>query len=250
MLGLVPMLGLSLGAMAGPDDVDMKRARPASQPSSRPTTQSTGSGIQSDASSAVKQLIARLGSPDFKTRESAQTALERLGEAAMPTLVEYVGHKNPEIANRVAALIRRPSDPELRVETAIRLMATADPDWMEMGVYMVFASPLEDYDLLAARAVESKGIERAILQPVVEQLKEWRGITLIHQEFVKKHTALGNTEKIKTQEELHQGSMYYQAESALAYAVEAAIEFKPVDGNEAAPTTRPVATSRPTPRDP
>ncbi|MBK8268193.1 MAG: hypothetical protein IPK83_07750 [Planctomycetes bacterium] len=222
----------------------MKQARSASQPTSRPTSQSSGSGKRSDASSAVRRLIARLGSPDFKTRESAQ-ALERLGEAAMPTLVEYVGHKNPEIANRVAALIRRPSDPELRVETAIRLLVTADPDWMEMGVYMVFASPLEDYDLLAARAVESKGIERAILQPVVEQLKEWRGITLIHQEFVKKHTALGNTEKIKTQEELHRGSMYYQAESALAYAVEAAIEFKPVDGNEAAPTTKPTVTSRP-----
>lgn len=206
------MIGGYLTALAGAEGAPKA---PATQPASAPAAS------QPAKDGEIRALVAQLGSPDFKTRESAQARLSQIGESAMPVLVEFVGSKDPEIANRIAALIKRPRNPELRVETAVRLLATTDPDWMEMGVYMVFESPVEDYDLFVERTKDASGLQRAIFKPVAEQLKEWRDTTIRHRDRQKALLADGREETAEKERGLHHGSMYYQAEAAYAYAIEA-----------------------------
>lgn len=162
-----------------------------------------------------------------------------MGEAALPYLIDFIGDANPEISNRIAAIIKRPKDPALRVEVAVRLLATADPDQMESGVYMLFESPIEDYDLFVKRTRNARGLERAIFQPVAEQLANWKKIT---ERFNRRYERLRREKPAVAAKELklHRGSMYYQAEAAYWTALDAAQAYPPVQGraNREA-TTRP-----------
>jgi hypothetical protein len=189
--------------------------------------------------SLVRRLVAELGAPAYRVREDAQKKLAQLGEKALPHLVEFIGSGDPEVANRITALIKRPEDPHLRIEVAVRLLATADPDWMEPAVHMLFETPTVDYDLFVRRTAGAKGIERAIFKPVAEQLHEWKRITEIfnrRHERLLRDTRIGATRK---ERKLHEGSKLYQAEAAYWSAVEAIEDYGMPKPARRYPATRP-----------
>lgn len=221
----------------------------AKLPASRPIEATAAPTTQPDFERRVHTLVKALGSSVYRERERAQLELARMGEAAVPVLVEFIGDPNPEIANRVTALIKRPSDPALRVETAVRLIATADPDHIELGVYMLFESPLEDYDLLIQRTSSLSGIQKATFVPIIEQMTQWRAITIRHLERQKMLLLENRIEVAANERNLHAGTMYYQAEAALMMAIDAALDYGspqadelPRAATQPAPTTRPART--------
>jgi len=184
-------------------------------------------------------LVRQLGAAKYAVRESAQKQLTDMGEAALPYLLEFIGSDNPEVSNRVASVIRRPKSPALRVEIAARLLSTADPDQMEAGVYMLFESPIEDYDLFVKRMKKSRGIERAIFEPVAERLAVWKDIT---ERFNRRYARLRREKPDAAERELknHRETKYYQAEAAYWPALEALEDYEVRDRPLRHTTTRPV----------
>ncbi len=215
--------------------------QPASQPTSRPSPGIASPGLRER--SDVARLVADLGSPDFKTRESAHRHLAELGDSADAELIEYVTDSNEEIASRVVALLGKPKDPALRVELAVRLLSTADPDWMENGVYLLFDSPNEIYDLYMSRTKDAHGVERVIFDIVGDQLRTWKKLNDVFQR---------NYEKIKRKNpaaaerllQSNRDSNLYDAEAAYWTAVEAVADYRDPDRKERhstpGPTSRPV----------
>lgn len=211
-------------------------AGPATQPATQPTTAQA-------SRSEIKQLVADLGSPDFKTRERADDRLRKLGESANAELIEHVTDPNEEIASRVVALLGKPKDPALRVELAVRLLSTADPDWMEKGVYLLFDSPREIIDLYRARTKDAQGIQRVIFNIVGEQLRSWKKMNDVF---------LENYERIKRKDpqaaerllETGRDSNFYDAEAAYWSAVEAVEDYRVVEKDDRAATSQPASHPR------
>ncbi len=85
LFALVVTCGLAVGIALG-----------ESSPTPVPTTPSTPS---------VSELVARLGSDDFRDREAAAAGLEKSGPAAIPALREAAGSTNPEVRQRAAAIL-------------------------------------------------------------------------------------------------------------------------------------------------
>ena len=142
----------------------------------------------------------------------------------MPHLVDFIGDPNPEISNRIAALIRRPCDPVLRVEVAVRLLSVADPDWMEIAVYMLFEDPIADYDLFVERTRDATGLRRVIFEPVAERLKIWKSTTerfIIRQKRLRIEKPAAAAREAKS----HKETKFYEAEAAYWSAVDALEEF-------------------------
>ncbi|MFQ5501136.1 MAG: hypothetical protein ACE5EQ_02425 [Phycisphaerae bacterium] len=208
------------------------RSRPAvgNSPTSRPAR---SEGVQTDAKAAFRQadaekirrLIHRLGDRSYRVREAAQTALARLGPAALPYLVEFIDSRDPEIANRVVSLIKRPEDAALRMVVVIRLLSTGDPDLMEPGVHMLFEAPLIDYDLFVASTKNAEGLQRAIFEPIAAQLAEWKRST--EQHLARRVKLLRDQRIDVAADELkrHRGTQLYQAEAAYWQAVDASEEY-------------------------
>jgi len=201
---------------------------PKPHPTSGPTTRPA---IEAE----VRRLVRQLGAAEYAVRESAQKRLADMGEAALPYLMEFIGSGDSEVSTRVASVIRRPKTPALRVEIAVRLLSTTDPDQMESGVYMLFESPVEDYDLFVERMRKTRGVERAILEPVAERLATWKDMT---ERFNRRYARLSREKPDVAERELknHRETMYYQAEAAYWPALEALEEYEVRDH---APTSRP-----------
>jgi hypothetical protein len=62
-------------------------------------------GARPESPPTVDQLIERLGSRDFKTREAAAKALSVRGEESLPAMRKAVSHPDPEIRKRLEQLI-------------------------------------------------------------------------------------------------------------------------------------------------
>jgi hypothetical protein len=93
-----------------------------------------------------------------------------MGEAVLPALIPHISDDDAEVAGRIRELVAKPREPKLRVEIGARFIETADPDWMERGVHMLFEDPTSVSDLFAKRAQAAEGIRQALLTPVAEQL--------------------------------------------------------------------------------
>lgn len=214
--------------------------RPTTRPAGHTSSQRPTSGptTQPATEAVVRRLVRQLGAEQYAVRESAQKKLADMGEVALPYLMEFIGSDNPEVSNRVASVIRRPKSPALRVEIAARLLSTADPDQMESGVYMLFESPVEDYDLFVARMRKARGIERAIFEPVAERLAIWKEMT---ERFNRRYARLRREKPDAAERELknHRETKYYQAEAAYWPALEALEEYEVRDRPVHRPTTRP-----------
>lgn len=206
---------------------------PTSQPASRPMTRPA-------SRPEVARLVTELGSPDFKSREAAHRRLAAMGDAISAELIEYVADPNEEIASRVVALLGKPKDPAVRVEVAVRLLSTADPDWMEKGVYLLFESPNEILDLYFERTKHARGVERVIFDIVGERLRSWKKMNDIFQA----HYARAKEKNPAAAERLLQSnreSNLYDAEAAYWSAVEAVADYRDPQGGELRATTRPMS---------
>lgn len=216
---------------------------PASQPAgkspitTRPTTTAATQPAVNQAQ--VRRLVKQLGARKYADRQTAQKRLAALGEAALPHLVEFIDSPDAEIASRVSALMTRPKDPNLRVEVAVRLLSTANPDHMETAVYMLFESPLEDCERFIERTKDAKGIQRVIFDPVAEQLENWKRLTEIFNRNYERFSR-EKPEAAARILELHRGSKYYQAEAAYWLAVAAMEDFR-------TPQSQPTQRTAPTP---
>ncbi len=211
-------------------------SRPARPEGSQPEAIATHE--QSDAEK-IRRLIHRLGDRVYRVREQAQTALARLGPAALPYLVEFIDSRDPEIANRVVSLIKRPEDAALRMVVVVRLLSTGDPDLMEPGVHMLFEEPLIDYGLFVASTKNAKGLQRAIFEPIAAQLAEWKQATELH--LARRVNLLRDQRISVAADELkqHRGTRLYQAEAAYWQAVDAVEEYAVKQGQPRITTTRP-----------
>lgn len=228
--GLV--IGAGVAARAGP------ATRPADPSTSRPAA------VEGVSRESIDRLARALGSPRFKARQAAQRQLQVIGEAATPFLLPYISDPNPEIAGRVASLIRTPSDPELRVELAWRLLTTTNPDWMERAVHIVFEEPAETCDLFLARAKNAAGIDRVVSGPVVDWLEQWRKDNQrIRRQYEK--TKRRDPAAAARLLDLQSGTNLYLAEAAYWEALEALLE-RTVERDAKKPET--IAASRPTSR--
>lgn len=147
------------------------------QPSStQPTSGPTSRPAENERLQArVTQLVERLRSARFQEREAAQKDLQALGDQAAKYLVAFIHDADEEVATRVAAIIVQTNDPALRVELAVNLLETTDPDWMEPGVHMLFkGKPEEVCERFTARTRDATGVKRSIFLAVAEQLESWR----------------------------------------------------------------------------
>lgn len=246
---ILACLPLSSPLFGTPDSPDAVRAqRPSIQTASAPASQRSDAATsrpQPDQSieGRLRKLILRLGSADYRQRERAQGEIRRLGESAMPVICEYLSDPNPEIADRVFALVRRPRDAGNRIELAVRLLATGKPDRMERGVYMIFESPMTDYDLFVARTAGAKGLEQVIFEPVAEQMKNWRDQTVLFEKRQEMLQSEGKRAQALREREMHEAGMYYEAEAAYWTAVDAAQEYraKPTEsGDRDRPKREPI----------
>lgn len=217
------------GAMSPPE-------APASRPAESPPTSAPADDIRLAA--RVRELVARLGDRDFAKREAAQRDLAGLGEAAVPLLVPYLSAKDGEVAPRVLRLIGTPRDPKVRVDAALRLMESGDPDWLETGVHMLFERPGEVIEPFMARAAEARGLLRKLLEPVSEQLSLWERTEKLFRrnyERLRETNPEGAARLLRT----HETSHLYNAEAAYWGAYEALQDYQ----EHPPPTSAPAAPS-------
>ncbi len=212
---------------------------PASQSASAPATQPS-------FSDKVDALVQLLGHRDYRTRESAQRQLAALGDAALPEMVRSINHDNPEISRRIQGLIRRPDDPALRIETVRQLIRTGDQSQIETAVYMLFKTPIVDYPRFKRITDGASGIERAMFEPICEQLSQWRQIT---ERFEARQARLvvEKPDAARREREMHEGTYFYQAEAALWTAIEAAEDYRAARKTaNASASTQPVKSQHST----
>ncbi len=203
---------------------------PASAPASAPACDTA-------LAAKVHALARQLGDADYKKRESAQRRLEAMGPAALPHLLPFINDPEPEIADRVAALFQRPADPRIRVEAAVRLIRTAEPDLIEMGVYMLFVTPAVDYPLFVEGARGASPPFDAAFAEIAEQLEmlvRQEEVTLHHYEKHRKDKPEA-AERIRAS---YEDLKLARAEAAYWCALEA------IEEPAAAAATRPVTGPR------
>ncbi|HKQ47277.1 MAG TPA: hypothetical protein VJZ71_04305 [Phycisphaerae bacterium] len=208
---------------------------PTSQPASQPATRPAGRP-------EIVRLVAELGSPDFKARESAHRQLAAMGDAVSVELIEYIADPDEEIASRVVALLGKPKDPALRVEVAVRLLSTADPDWMERGVHLLFESPAEIIERFFDRTKDARGVERVIFDIVGERLRSWKKMDDIFQANYARAKEK-NPEAAERLLQSNRESNLYDAEAAYWSAVEAVEDYRDPQGGEGGASSRPTSQS-------
>jgi hypothetical protein len=187
---------------------------PTSQPTTRPAIAEN-----------VERLVGELRSPRFAAREQAQKRLASYGEAAIPYLLEHLTAEDPELSRRVADIVGRPRDPALRAEVAVRLLATADPDWIERGVYMLFEDPLGVCDRFLNITRDAEGAQRIIFMAVKERLVLAKRRHEIHAKryarLIKEKPELAEKERLMNAE-----TDRYDAEAAYWTAYEGLLEYE------------------------
>ena len=213
---------------------------PWPDPTSRPTTTS-GPATSEPAVEQVTSLVNGLRSPSFKVREQSQAGLRALGPAALGQLIPFLSDKDAEVARRVAEIVDRPRDPVLRVEAAVRLLATTDPDWMERAVYMLFEDPPSVCDGFFQRTKGAAGAEAVIYAPIAEKLRD---AVRRHRMMQSRHERMKDKPEIVARErKMNSESDQYDAEAAYWTAYEGLVDFE--EQQNAAGSANDRVTSRP-----
>ncbi|MFQ5423269.1 MAG: hypothetical protein ACE5F9_04740 [Phycisphaerae bacterium] len=172
--------------------------------------------------------------------------LSRLGDAVIPMLVPHVSDADPEVAARVAALIHSPEDPALRVELALRLMGTTNPDWIERAVHMLFETPAETCDLFIERAERTRGIDRVLADPIAVAFRQWRRQERFFQQQYERIARKDHRAAARLLKQ-HRAGDIYQAEAAYWSVVEAMLNYRGAGhaSHAAEPSTRPTTRAKP-----
>jgi len=211
--------------------------KPTNPPTSQPTSKAATSQPIDPLQKRVDILVRELGAADFKRRERAWKLLKQIGEPAIPRLVPHFSHENPEVRQRVGVLLQRPRDAKIRVQAGVALITSGNPPWIEKGVYFIFEDPLTDYPLLLEEHKSLTGIDRAVIEPVLEQLERWKKQTEIHLRNQARYREQGKEEAAVKMEKMHKESLFYQAEAAYWMARES---YEELHGTELEATSKPV----------
>lgn len=196
----------------------------------------------------IRSLIADLGSTDFRKRMAAQNRLTELGPTALPSLIRHINDPSPEIAERVQAIVQPPSDPEMRVELAVALLATRRPEAMERGVYMMFDMPEMCCELFLARAPAMQGRDRVVGEAIAEQFRTWRGQ---YEAFKRHYDKTRNRDEAAAARimKLQTDGNVVHAEAAFQLAIEAleSTDVEEGDARAGSLSTQPAGTAGPSP---
>ena len=206
---------------------------PIAAVTSRPTSQADDP--------LIAKLISDLGAPDFRRRNAAQARLVELRATALPMLIRHINDPSPEISSRVQAIVQPPQDPELRVELAVALLATRNPEPMEQAVYMMFDMPEACCELFLARVPGMQKQDRVVGEAIAEQFRTWRGQFAVFQrnfEKTRKRDADSAARILKMQTD---GNVVH-AEAAYQSALEA---LESNDVNISAQGTKQPAVTQP-----
>ncbi|BBM85217.1 hypothetical protein [Candidatus Uabimicrobium amorphum] len=68
----------------------------------------------------ITDLIAKLGSDEFKVREEATEKLTEIGQTALPLLREAENHQDPEVSWRATKIIKRITEKQLQQENIVK----------------------------------------------------------------------------------------------------------------------------------
>lgn len=180
------------------------------EPATRPSTQPI---LQPVDEARIRRLIAQLGDVDFTLRDRAEAELKSLGEVAVPLLIEHVSSDNSEIAARSAHILGTPADPVLRVELAVRLLSTTDPDEIERAVHMLFEEPSRVCDVFVKRTETLVGDTRVLAEPIARQLAVWKGKDELTQRNIARFRET-NPDAARRIATMHEESRLYDAEAA------------------------------------
>jgi len=214
--------------LAQPDTPASKPARPTA--ASQPTTQPDDP--------LIARLIHDLGASDFRRRNAAQARLTELGVTALPSLIRHINNPSPEIADRVLAIVQPPTDPDLRVELAVALLATARPEPMERAVYMMFDMPEACCERFLRAAGEMKGRDRLVGNAIADQFRSWRGQFEVFQRHYEKTSKRDPDAAARILKMQTDGNIVH-AEAAFQTALDA---LETAGGDRAAPGRPPPAT--------
>jgi hypothetical protein len=205
---------------------------PATQPVQATTTQPVPHpAADARTERHVAELVAQLGDGDYRRREAAKHDLAALGPAIVPKLINHLPHPDEETSDRLIALIGTPQVLSARIEFAMRLLQTTDPDRIEQAVYLLFDDPPATCAPFKARARGATGALAAICGPIIEQLETRRAADATFREHYER-LKVKDPAKADSLMELNLGSNIYAAEAAYWSAVEALEEHS-------AATTRP-----------
>mgnify|MGYP001581608071 CR=1 FL=1 len=194
------------------------------------------------ASPEISALLVDLRSKKFKTREQAQSKLIRARDEVLVYVIPLLNDADAEVASRAATIVGKPADPALRVEAAIRLLTTADPDLMERAVHMLYENPLSVGDLFIARTKDDQGMQRVVTEPVALHLKA----SVVRLRNFQKHyekLVQEKPEAAEKQKQMSEETNGYEAEAAFWTVYEGLLEHRrQLSGtgtDPVAPTTQP-----------
>lgn len=188
-----------------------------------PTT--TSAPTSRPAPPEIAAQLAALRSKSFKAREQAQEKLRRAGNEALPFVIPLIADTDDEVASRAVEIVGKPADPAFRVEAAIQLLTTADPDLMERAVHMLYENPIAVGDLFAARTRDDKGVQRVITEPIATHLnasvKRLRNFQSHYDKIANEKPDAAEKQKKMSEE-----TNGYEAEAAYWTAYEALLEYR------------------------
>src|SRR5262249_18403746 len=93
-------------------------------------------------------LIARLGADDFRAREAASAALERIGEGALPALRQALLADDLEVRHRAEALVER-----LAWQEAVRELGRLEGTWTDVAVWENGQESVADSDAVVRTVI-------------------------------------------------------------------------------------------------
>ena len=91
------------------DKPAVKGEMPAPQPAKKDPkkTPAPVNALTEEQKTEAEKLVGKLADKDFKVREDASTKLLAMGAAVVPVLKTHEKHKDPEVQNRIAKLLKQ-----------------------------------------------------------------------------------------------------------------------------------------------
>jgi hypothetical protein len=140
----------------------------------------------------VARRLADLGSADFRTRESAEAALVRMGERAGAGLSAAVGHKDLEIARRAKGLVERlrgavPEDRlEFRRYDVVHTLDSRFTGRLEATSWRAGSEALGELRLRLADLRDLRALGEAVAADSAEALPDPGNLTSVQQQVGKR----------------------------------------------------------------
>ncbi len=172
----------------------------------------------------IAELIDRLGADDFRTRDAAQAELSRLGEDALPALLNRLADPDPEIARRVAEILPVPKDLDRRADLAVRLIESGQRENLRQAILILFDDPDEMHPHFKRAVSGRTGLVAAVSVPILDELDSWHRQQESYRQSVARHQQT-NPEGVARLRKSHEDTPPYLAEAAYWMALDARDDY-------------------------